>query len=134
MLFLTPKETPMLEWLTFVAAAVAAVGAVLAPLISSRASAARQQQDDVDRYVEFAVSPDASVRGLGISHLGFLLKSGKLSDTQANAASAAITAAFRRAEEVVEQHPAAEVAKVGGEVAVGDEVVSKWDDDAESQG
>ena len=119
----------MLAWLTFAAAAVAAVGAVLGPIIASRTSAARRQQEDVDRYVEFAVSADTSVRGLGITHLDYLLKSGRLTPVQANAAAAAVTAAVAKADERVQGHPGAAVAQVSDSRLDQDGVDRPWDDE-----
>lgn len=120
----------MLAWLTFAAAAIAAAGAVLGPIIAARTSAARRQQEDVNRYVEFAVSADEAIRGLGITHLDYLLRSGRLTPAQANAAAAAVTAAFARADELVQGHPGAAVAQVPDNRLKGDEV-GQWEDDGQ---
>ncbi len=102
----------MLAWFTFAAAAIGAVGAILGPILAVRTSAARRQQEDVDRYVEFAISSDRSIRGLGITHLNYLLQSGQLTPAQANAAAAAVAAAVAKADDRVRGHPTAAVAQV----------------------
>ena len=102
----------MLAWFTFAAAAIGAIGAILGPILAVRTSAARRQQEDVDRYVQFAISADRSIRGLGITHLNYLLQSGRLTPAQANAAAAAVAAAVRTADGRVRDHPTAAVARV----------------------
>ena len=93
----------MLEWLTFVAAAVAAVGTVLGPIISYRSAtttaAANRLQADVDRYISLALEPDAVACRLGVAQLQYLLTAGDLSRAQLHAVSEAITAGLQRLED-----------------------------------
>lgn len=95
-----------------------------------RNSAARRQQDDIDRYVEFALSDDAVIRRTGINQLAHLLESGKLSPAQANAAAEAMRAALRRAGDQVAHHPdAATVADPG---AFPDPLGEEWDSEGDT--
>lgn len=106
----------MLEWFTFGAAAVAAVGAFLGPLLAYRSvvttSAAARQQSDVDRYISFALEPDAVTCRLGVAQLQYLLSSGSLTRAQLNAVSEAITAGLRRLQQEIESNPDAVAALV----------------------
>jgi hypothetical protein len=90
----------VLEWLTFAAAAVAAVGTFLGPIISYRSAtttaAASRLQADVDRYISLALEPDAVACRLGVAQLQYLLDAGDLSQAQLHAVSEAITAGMRR--------------------------------------
>jgi hypothetical protein len=106
----------MLEWLTFAAAAIAAVGAFLGPLLAYRSvvttSAATRQQSDVDRYITFALDPDTVTCRLGVAQLQYLLNAGHLTQAQLNAVSEAITAGLRRLQQEMESDPDAVAALV----------------------
>ena len=109
----------MLEWATFGAAALAAVGTFLGPLVAyrsvTRTAAATRLQADVDRYISLALEPDAVTCRLGIAQLQYLLNAGDLSESQLNAVSEAITAGLRRLQEEMEADPDAVVAVEVGE-------------------
>ena len=96
----------MLEWATFAAAAVAAVGTFLGPLLAYRSvtstAAATRKQSDVDRYIAFALEPDAVTCRLGVAQLQYLLNAGDLTEAQLNAVSEAITAGLRRLQQEME--------------------------------
>ena len=66
----------MLEWATFGAAALAALGTFLGPIIAyrsvTRTAAATRRQADVDRYISFALEPDAVTCRLGVAQLQYL--------------------------------------------------------------
>ncbi|CAA9304085.1 MAG: hypothetical protein AVDCRST_MAG48-1562 [uncultured Friedmanniella sp.] len=104
----------MLEWATFGAAALAAVGTFLGPLVAyrsvTRTAAATRLQADVDRYISLALEPDAVTCRLGIAQLQYLLNAGDLSESQLNAVSEAIGAGLRRLQEEMEADPDAVVA------------------------
>jgi hypothetical protein len=118
----------VLEWATFAAAALAALGTFLGPLVAyrsvTRTAAATRLQSDVDRYISFALEPDAVTCRLGISQLQYLLNAGDLSESQLNAVSEAITAGLRRLQEELEADPDAVVAL---EVGAGDVVSGSLD-------
>jgi hypothetical protein len=101
----------VLEWLTFVAAAVAAVGTFLGPIISYRSAtttaAASRLQADVDRYISLALEPDAVACRLGVAQLQYLLTAGDLSRSQLHAVSEAITAGLQRLAERPSHEPGA---------------------------
>jgi hypothetical protein len=101
----------VLDWLTFVAAAVAALGSVLGPIISYRSAtttaAASRLQADVDRYISLALEPDAVACRLGVAQLQYLLAAGDLSRAQLHAVSEAITAGLQRLQEDREADPGA---------------------------
>lgn len=104
----------VLEWATFGAAALAALGTVLGPVIANRSvtrtAAATRLQADVDRYISLALEPDAVTCRLGIAQLQYLLSAGDLSESQLNAVSEAISAGLRRLQEEMEADPDAVVA------------------------
>jgi hypothetical protein len=104
----------MLEWATFGAAALAALGTFLGPIIAyrsvTRTAAATRLQADVDRYISLALEPDAVTCRLGVAQLQYLLNAGDLSESQLNAVSEAITAGLRRLQEEMEADPDAVVA------------------------
>lgn len=106
-----------LEWATFATAAVAAVGTFLGPLVAYRSvttnAAATRQQSDVDRYISFALEPDAVTCRLGIAQLQYLLGKGDLTQAQRNAVSEAITAGLARLQQEIESDPEAVVALEG---------------------
>jgi hypothetical protein len=108
----------VLEWLTFVAAALAAVGTVLGPVISYRSAtttaAASRLQADVDRYISLALEPDAVACRLGVAQLQYLLTAGDLSRSQLHAVSAAITAGLQRLEEELSHDAGAAAPTVRG--------------------
>lgn len=112
----------MLEWATFGAAALAAVGTFLGPLVAyrsvTRTAAATRLQADVDRYIAFALEPDAVTCRLGIAQLQYLLNAGDLSEAQLNAVSEAITAGLRRLQEEMEADPDAVVALEVGDAGL----------------
>jgi hypothetical protein len=101
----------VLEWLTFAAAAVAAVGTIVGPIISYRSAtttaAASRLQADVDRYISLALEPDAVACRLGVAQLQYLLAAGDLNRSQLHAVSEAITAGLQRLQEDLEADPAA---------------------------
>ena len=104
----------MLEWATFGAAALAALGTFLGPIFAyrsvTRTAAATRLQADVDRYISLALEPDAVTCQLGVAQLQYLLSAGDLSESQLNAVSEAITAGLRRLQEEMEADPDAVVA------------------------
>ena len=104
----------MLEWATFGAAALAALGTFLGPIIAyrsvTRTAAATRLQADVDRYISLALEPDAVTCRLGVAQLQYLLNAGDLTESQLNAVSEAITAGLRRLQEEMEADPDAVVA------------------------
>ena len=104
----------MLEWATFGAAALAALGTFLGPIFAyrsvTRTAAATRLQADVDRYISLALEPDAVTCRLGVAQLQYLLNAGDLSESQLNAVSEAITAGLRRLQEEMEADPDAVVA------------------------
>ena len=104
----------MLEWATFAAAALAALGTFLGPIFAyrsvTRTAAATRLQADVDRYISLALEPDAVTCQLGVAQLQYLLNAGDLSESQLNAVSEAITAGLRRLQEEMEADPDAVVA------------------------
>ena len=104
----------MLEWATFGAAALAAIGTFLGPIFAyrsvTRTAAATRLQADVDRYISLALEPDAVTCQLGVAQLQYLLSAGDLSESQLNAVSEAITAGLRRLQEEMEADPDAVVA------------------------
>jgi hypothetical protein len=108
----------VLEWLTFVAAALAAVGTVLGPVISYRSAtttaAASRLQADVDRYISLALEPDAVACRLGVAQLQYLLTAGDLSRSQLHAVSEAITAGLQRLEEELSHDAGAAAPTVRG--------------------
>ena len=100
----------MLEWATFAAAALAAVGTFLGPVVATRTATASRRQADVDRYIAFALEPDAVTCRLGVAQLQYLLSRGDLSAAQLNAVSEAITAGLQRLQAELEADPDALVA------------------------
>src|SRR3954464_14180344 len=82
----------MLEWATFAAAALAAVGTFLGPVVATRTATATPRPADADRYIASALEPDAVACRLGVAQLQYLLIRGDLSAAQLNAVSEAITA------------------------------------------
>ena len=104
----------MLEWATFGAAALAALGTFLGPIFAyrsvTRTAAATRLQADVDRYISLALEPDAVTCRLGVAQLQYLLNAGDLTESQLNAVSEAITAVLRRLQEEMEADPDAVVA------------------------
>ncbi len=119
----------MLEWLTFAAAAIAAVGAIVGPVLSYRAAVrngdSRRQQEDVDHNIRFCLSDDPAIRRMGINQLAFMLDSQRLSPTQANAAAEAMRAALRKAGDHVAEHPAAETR--ADPSVTDDPLAAEWD-------
>ncbi len=104
----------MLEWATFGAAALAALGTFLGPLVAYRSvtqtAAATRRQADVDRYISLALEPDAVACRLGVAQLQYLLNAGDLSQSQLNAVSEAIGAGLHRLQAEMEADPDAVVA------------------------
>ncbi len=103
----------MLEWATFGAAALAALGTFLGPLVAYRSvtqtAAATRRQSDVDRYISLALEPDAVACRLGVAQLQYLLSAGDLSEAQLHAVSEAIGAGLRRLQAEMEADPDAVV-------------------------
>lgn len=99
----------MLEWVTFVAAALAAVGTFVGPFVAyrsvTRTAGADRQQADVNRYIAFVLSPDAVTARLGVAQLQYLLEAGNLTDAQINAVSVAITTGLAKLEVQVTSDP-----------------------------
>ena len=103
----------MLEWLTFAAAALAAVGAIVGPAIAYRSAMAtirRQEnqavldrrQTQVELAVQYAISEDPAVVEMGLKQLTYLLDRGELSAEQRVAVASAIEASLTRATEKLE--------------------------------
>jgi len=93
----------VLAWLTFGAALLAAIGAVIGPVIAYRASIrtiqaeqqielGRQRQDTVDRLIEQATGDNRTSSAYALSQLDYLLASGQLTIEQTTAARNAIAA------------------------------------------
>lgn len=99
----------MLEWATFAAAALAALGTFLGPIVAyrsvTRTAAETRRQSDVDRYISFALQPDAVTCRLGVAQLQYLLSAGDLSEAQLNAVSEAISAGLKRLQDELESDP-----------------------------
>lgn len=104
----------MLEWLTFVAAAVAALGSVVGPIaayrsVMSRIAADRQtaatgqQQATVDRYLEQAVGTNPVAASFAVAQLDYLLSTGDLTPEQTSAAYHAIEASLAGLRPEIEQ-------------------------------
>jgi hypothetical protein len=125
----------MVEWLTLAAASIAAVGAVIGPVLSYRAAVrngdVRRRQDDVDHYVRFCLSDDPAIRRMGINQLAFLLDTQGLTPTQANAAAEAMRAELRKAGEQVADHPSAETR--ADPTVADDPMLVEWDTRQESE-
>jgi len=107
----------VLEWLTFAAAALAAIGTVLGPVVTYRTvmatiksdqekSAEEQLQRDIDRYVSYALE-EGPVAEMGVKQLLYLRQTGTLSDQQSNAVAEAITASLTLAQEALNRAPGA---------------------------
>ena len=103
----------MLEWLTFAAAALAAVGAIVGPAIAYRSAMAtirRQEnqavldrrQTQVELAVQYAISEDPAVVEMGLKQLTYLLDRGELSAEQRVAVASAIEASLTRTTEKLE--------------------------------
>lgn len=93
----------MLEWLTFAAAVLAAVGAVIGPIIAYRASirtiqaeqriaTERQRQEGVERLIEQATGENPALSTYALDQLDYLLNAGQLTIEQTTAARNAIEA------------------------------------------
>lgn len=99
----------MLEWFTFVAAGVAAIGTFVGPFVAyrsvTRTATADRQQADVNRYIAFVLSSDAVTARLGVAQLQYLLEAGNLTAAQVNAVSVAISTGLARVEDQVESDP-----------------------------
>lgn len=115
----------VLDWLTFAAAAVAAVGAVVGPVLGYRGvlrtvaqdretSLAAQRQQDVDRYVTYALDDDPAVATMGVRQLQYLRETGRLTDDQSSAVAAALAASLDVPRHALDQHPGAGAVQ-GGE-------------------
>ena len=122
----------MLAWLTFVAAAPAAARSVLGPIVAGRTSTARRQQEDVERHVDFAVNDDPAIRDLGMTHLEYLQRPGRLTAVQKDAVAAAITAAIAKTDSLVQQHPDAAVTEGTGSHLASVNLDGSWDDEVGS--
>lgn len=103
----------MLEWLTFAAAALAAVGAIVGPFVAYRSAMAAvrreerqsvldRQQTQVELAIQYAVSQDQVIAEMGIKQLTYLLDRGQLTAEQQVAAVSAIEARLARAAERLE--------------------------------
>lgn len=93
----------MLGWLTFAAALLAAIGAVIGPVIAYRASIrtiqaeqqieiARQRQETVERLIEQATGNNPTLSTYALSQLDYLLNAAQLTLEQTTAARNAIEA------------------------------------------
>ncbi len=102
----------MLGWLTFAAALLAAVGAVIGPVIAYRASiktiqaeqqieTARQRQESVERLIEQATGDNPTLSTYALSQLDYLLNAGQLTIEQTTAARNAIEAVMSRLQHTV---------------------------------
>ncbi len=91
-----------LEWLTFAAAALAAIGSIVGPVIAYRtatrtiaanqaADLVAQRQARVDRYIGQAVGPNPVAASFAVAQLDYLLSTGELTLEQTIAAQNAIS-------------------------------------------
>jgi hypothetical protein len=108
--------TGVLEWMTFAAAALAAIGTFAGPLIAYRSAmrtiAANQesvraaaQQTRVDRYVGQAVGHNPVAASFALAQLDYVLSTGELTVEQTRAVQNAIRAAVERLRARVENSP-----------------------------
>ena len=115
----------MLEWMTFAAAALAAIGTFAGPLIAYRsamrtiainqeATRAAAQQTRVDRYVGQAVGPNPVAASFAVAQLDYLLSTGELTVEQTRAVQNAIRVAVERLRPQVEGSPQVEVVEDDG--------------------
>lgn len=91
----------MIAGLTLAVASIAALGSILGPLISYRATvralrarsadaAAERQQVSVDRAVDMALDQDPATAEVGVGMLRYFARSGELTPEQATAVYAAL--------------------------------------------
>jgi hypothetical protein len=99
----------LLDWLTFAAAALAAVGAVVGPLVALRSVQRTERQADLDRQqqqvdlaIQYAVSESPAIAEMGLKQLSYLLERGRLTAEQQMQAATAIEAALARAARAVQ--------------------------------
>lgn len=115
----------VLEWMTFGAAALAAIGTFAGPLIAYRsamrtiavnqeATRAAAQQTRVDRYVGQAVGPNPVAASFAVAQLDYLLSTGELTVEQTRAVQNAIRAAVERLRARVESSPAVDLVEDDG--------------------
>jgi hypothetical protein len=93
----------LLEWLTFVAAAVAAVGAIVGPLVAYRSvrhsghqAELDRQQQQVELAISYAISESPAIAEMGIKQLSYLLERGRLTAEQQVQVVTALEAALAR--------------------------------------
>jgi hypothetical protein len=90
-----------LEWLTFIAAALAAVGTIAGPVIAYQtatktiaanqaAAGIAQRQARVDRYIGQAIGPNPVAASFAVAQLDYLLSTGELTLEQTIAAQNAV--------------------------------------------
>jgi len=112
----TVSGNPTLDWLTLLAASVAAVGAILGPIITYRSVmktiqrdkdefVESQRQKDIDLYVSYALDDNAVIAAMGVRQLLYLRETGKLSDEQSNAVAEAVAASLAIAQTALEESP-----------------------------
>ncbi len=98
----------MLEWLTFVAAVLAAAGAIIGPIVAYRSATnamSRQEaqatlnrrQTQIDLATRYAISEDLVIAEMGIKQLQYMLDVGELASEQRVAVVSAIAASLRKA-------------------------------------
>ena len=98
----------MLEWLTFVAAALAAAGAIVGPIVAYRSAtnamgrqemqaALNRRQTQIDLATRYAISEDLVIAEMGIKQLQYMLDVGELTAEQRVAVVTAIAASLRKA-------------------------------------
>ena len=115
----------MLEWMTFAAAALAAIGTFAGPLIAYRsamrqiaanqdAARAAAQQTRVDRYVGQAVGPNPVAASFAVAQLDYLLSTSELTVEQTRAVQNAIRAAVERLRARIESSPQVDLVEDDG--------------------
>lgn len=96
-----------LQWLTLVAAVIAAAGSIVSPILVYRAAveelASQQQetersrrQERIDQAVAYALSDDETIALMGVKVLDFMLENGELDEEQRASVVAAIEASVER--------------------------------------
>ena len=98
----------MLEWLTFLAAALAAAGAIIGPIVAYRSAtnamlrqemqaAHNRRQTQIDLATRYAISEDLVIAEMGIKQLQYMFDGGELTPEQQVAVATAIEASLGRA-------------------------------------
>lgn len=114
----------MLEWLTFIAAALAAVGAIVGPLVAYRSAtnamvrqetqaALNRRQTQIDLATRYAISEDAVIARMGIQQLQYMLDDGELTPEHRIAVVSAMEASLRRAAQELDSEAEARAIEEG---------------------